>query len=70
MRDGAEANLYKLLFDGEQYVVRALTMTAAIRAWAKAQVAQFGDDSGWTLDDEPQVIELITDNQVIDGVAP
>jgi hypothetical protein len=60
-----DERLYEVSHDGDVTVVLAAGIPQAIRKWAAHHVQKYGPNSGWTEDDEPESIRLVSTSDLI-----
>lgn len=57
--------VYFVKSDGEERVVEAASFSRAIAVFNAAMLAEYGADSGWTHDSEPESVQIISDEPVV-----
>lgn len=57
--------VYLISCEGESRIVEAESYGRAVTIWTAAMIREFGPDSGWTTDTEPESVELLSDEPVI-----
>lgn len=62
---GASVSLYMIVFDGGRKHVEAASYGEAVALWNESMVDEFGPDSGWTGEDEPESVVLLDSEPVV-----